>query len=140
MTQGVTFLQKSYDEYTKVDKPAVVTMSYEESDKKEELETVPVVLNNNNVNVVSDSNTNPNKEDFKNDDDNFFECKSGTSHEKASYNDDAKKIVKQATQEKSAIKKLNFLINLAMVTTDTKPVPEEPNTFTKAWNHPSANS
>ena len=50
----------------------------------------------------------------------------------ALYNDDANKIVEQATQEKSAIENLNFLINLAMVTTDTKPVPEEPKTFTKA--------
>ena len=43
-------------------------------------------------------------------------------------------------EEKSAIKNLNFLIDLAMMTTDTKPVPEEPKTFTKAWNHPNASS
>ena len=44
----------------------------------------------------------------------------------ASYNDDDNKIVKQATKEKTAIKNLNFLIDLAMVTTDIKPIPEEP--------------
>ena len=27
-----------------------------------------------------------------------------------------------------------------MMTKDTKPVSEEPKTFTKAWNHPKANS
>ena len=58
----------------------------------------------------------------------------------ALYNNDATKTIKQATQEKSAIKNLNFLINLVMVTTDTKPIPEEPKTFTEAWNHPNANS
>ena len=58
----------------------------------------------------------------------------------ASYNDDANKIVKQATQEKSGIENLNFLMDLALVIIDTKPVSEEPKTFTKAWNHPNAKS
>ena len=58
----------------------------------------------------------------------------------ASYNDNANKIVKQAMNENRAIKNLNFLINLSLVTTNTKPVPEEPKTFTKAWNHPNPNS
>ena len=64
------------------------------------------------------------------------------NHEKLQvlYNDDANEIVEQVTQERSAIKNLKFLINLAMVTTDTKPNPEEPKTFTEAWNHPKANS
>ena len=35
-------------------------------------------------------------------------------------------MIKQATQGKSAIKNLNFLIDLVMVTSDIKPVPEEP--------------
>ena len=48
--------------------------------------------------------------------------------------------MKQATQEKNAIENLHFLIDLAMVTTDTKPLPKEPKTFTEAWNHPNANS
>ena len=44
----------------------------------------------------------------------------------ALHNDNANKIVEQATQEKNAMVHLNFLIDLAMVTTDAKPVPEEP--------------
>ena len=50
----------------------------------------------------------------------------------ASYNEDANKIIKEATQDKNAIKNLNFLIDLTMVTSDTKPIPEEPMTFAKA--------
>ena len=57
-----------------------------------------------------------------------------------SYNDDANKIIKQATNEKSAIENLNFFIDLSLVITDTEPIPEEPNIFTKAWNHPNPNS
>ena len=56
------------------------------------------------------------------------------------YYDDANKIVKLAMNENSAIKNLNFLFNLSMVTTDTEPVPKEPKTFTKAWNHLNPNS
>ena len=36
----------------------------------------------------------------------------------ALYNEDANKIIKEATQNKNAIKNLNFLIDLAMVTSD----------------------
>ena len=57
----------------------------------------------------------------------------------ASYNADANKIVEHATQEKSDIENLNFLVDLAMATSCTKPVPEEPKTFAKAWNHPNVN-
>ena len=56
------------------------------------------------------------------------------------YNDDANKIIKQAMNKKSAIKNSNFLINSSMVMTKTKCAPEEPNTFTKAWNHSNPNS
>ena len=49
---------------------------------------------------------------------------------KALYNDDTNKIIKEATQDK-AIKILNFLIDLAMVTTDTILVPEETTTLLK---------
>ena len=35
------------------------------------------------------------------------------------YNEDANKIIKQATNEESAIENLNFLIDLAMVTNNT---------------------
>ena len=38
------------------------------------------------------------------------------------------------------VKNLNFLINFAMVTADTMPVPEKPTTFNKAWNYLNANS
>ena len=48
------------------------------------------------------------------------------------YNDDANKIIEQEN--------LNFLIYLAIVTNDTKPIPEEPKTFNKAWDHPNKNS
>ena len=41
----------------------------------------------------------------------------------ALYNDDAKKIIKEAMQD-NVVENLNFLINLAMVTTDTMPVLE----------------
>ena len=54
--------------------------------------------------------------------------------------DDANKIVKQATQEKSAIEDLNFLIHLVMVTKDIKTVSEETKSFNKACDHPNANS
>ena len=56
------------------------------------------------------------------------------------YNDDANKIIDQATWEKSAVNNLNFLINLAMVTNNTKTFPEEPKNFTDARDHPNMNS
>ena len=55
-------------------------------------------------------------------------------------NDDANKIIEQATQEKNAIQNVNVLIDLAMVTNDTKPTPEESQTFNKAWNYPRKDS
>ena len=53
----------------------------------------------------------------------------------ASYKEDVNKIIQKAIQDK-AIKNLSFLINLAMVTTDTMPVPEEPTTFAKVGTIP----
>ena len=50
LTQDMNFLQKSYGEYSKVEKPVLVTMSYEGLDDEEELETVPIVSKNNNNN------------------------------------------------------------------------------------------
>ena len=50
----------------------------------------------------------------------------------ASYNNNANKIIEQAVKAISAIKNLNFLIDLAMVTNNTKPVSEEPNTLNKS--------
>ena len=73
MTQDETSLQKSYGEYTQVEKPVVVTTSYEGSDKEEELEVIPVVDTNNSINyTVSDSDSDSSEEDFKNRKDNFF--------------------------------------------------------------------
>ena len=51
----MTFLQKSYGEYSKFEKPVVLNTSYEGSNDEEELQKVPVENNNNNVNVVTNS-------------------------------------------------------------------------------------
>ena len=66
-----------------------------------------------------------------------YQCKSGPSYEKTSYNDDANKIIKEVMQV-NVTKHLNFLINLAMVTMNTNQVPEESDFFNEAWNHPDA--
>ena len=102
------------------------------------------------VNIVSDSNS----DDIKNDNDNFFDEDidnkvKATPHTtinakviramkkmQASYNDDAKKIVLQAAKEKSAVKNLNFLIDLVMATNYTKPVPEQPKPSMKLGTMP----
>ena len=55
MTKDVTFLQKSYGEYSKVEKPVLVTTSCESSDDEEEFEMVPKINNYENSNVVNDS-------------------------------------------------------------------------------------
>ena len=67
------FLKKSHGEYTKVEKPVSVTTSYEGSNDEEEFKTIPVINNNNNVNIVSDSNSDDSLDDIKNTDDNFFD-------------------------------------------------------------------
>ena len=72
LTWDVIFLQKSNGEYTKVKKCAVLTMSYEQSDEEQEPKMVPVIINDNNMNVVSDSNSDSSEEDFENNEDNFF--------------------------------------------------------------------
>ena len=136
MTQGVTFLQKSYGEYTKVKKPALVTMSYEGQDNEEELKMVPVINNNNNLNVVSDPN---NYDDIKNDNNNFFdkdiddEVKAtlqtaintkvvcAIKKLQALYNNDANKIIKNATK-KACHQEFKLPDGSSMVTNDTKPV------------------
>ena len=73
LTQDVTFLQKSYSEYTKVENPAVLIMSYEGLDKEEELKIVSAENNNNNVNVVSVSNSDSSGEDFESYKENVFD-------------------------------------------------------------------
>ena len=135
----MTFLQKSYGEYSKIEEPLLISMSYEDSDEKEELKTVPIISKNNFENFNSDSTvTLKTKITTKTFSTKILMTKSkrppkplsspsGSSDEKiqALYNDDSNKIGEQAMQEKNAIKNLNLLINLAMVTNDTKPVPEE---------------
>ena len=72
LIQAVIFLQKSYGEHTKVEKPVLLTMSNERSDDDEELKTVktvPVINNDNICNLDSDSDSD---NDIKNDDQNFF--------------------------------------------------------------------
>ena len=58
------------------------------------------------------------------------------SYEKlqALYNDDTNKIVEDATHVKVS-ENLNFFIDLAMITTESIPVPAEPASFNEAWNH-----
>ena len=59
----MTFLQKSCIEYSKVEKPFLVTMKYEGSDDEKELEVVPIFnQNNNSSNVVSHSNSGNNND------------------------------------------------------------------------------
>ena len=61
MTQDATFLHIPYGEYSKVEKPILVTMSYEKLDNEEENKAVlKVSQNNNGSNVVSDSNSDSN--------------------------------------------------------------------------------
>ena len=130
-------------------------MSYEGSNEEEELEIVPIDNKNNNVNVVSDSNSDSSDEVFKNNEENFFDedindqvialpittvnAKVIWAKLQALYNDGANKIIKEVMQVKVS-KNLNFLIVLAMVTTETMPVPEEPVSFNEAWNHSNATS
>ena len=89
-------------------------MSYKGSDDEEELQTIPVVNNNNDINIVSDLDSD---DDIKNDNKIFFhkdindEVKATpktTVNKKvvcsikklqALYNNDANKIVKQATKK-----------------------------------------
>ena len=73
LTQYVTFLQKSYSKYTQVEKPVVLTTSYEGSDKEEEHEIIPAVSNDNSVNIVSYFESDLSEEEFQNSKDNFFD-------------------------------------------------------------------
>ena len=63
----MTFLQKSYIEYSKVEKPVLVTTSYEGLDDEEELKMVPVVnQSNNHSNAISNFNSDSNNENQEN--------------------------------------------------------------------------
>ena len=58
LTSDVTFLQMSHGEYSKLEKPILVAISYEGSSDEEELRTVPIISksNNNNLNTNSEIN------------------------------------------------------------------------------------
>ena len=58
LTRDVTFLQKSYGEYSKVEKPVLVTMSYEGPNDEGELD--PIINNVNDSNIVTDSDRDTN--------------------------------------------------------------------------------
>ena len=58
----------------------------------------------------------------------------------ALYTKNANKIIEQATKEKSAIKNLNFLIDLVMVFSNIEPALDKPQTLNEAWNHPNKKS
>ena len=134
LTQDVTFLDKSYSECRKVEKPVILTMNYERSNGEEEPEIVPVECNNNGVNIVTNSDNDLSNDDLKNNEENLFDeevddkvisttkptlnAKAVWAMKKlqALYIDNVNKIIKDATHVKIS-KKLNFLIDLAMVTT-----------------------
>ena len=129
LTWDMTFLQKSYSEYSKVEKPVLVTLSFEGSDEEDELKTFPIISQTNkNNHLVSNSNSDSdgkNQENIFNEDigkevkvtpNTTFNAKvvHAMKKLKASYNNNANKIIKQATQEKCAIENLNFLIDPTM--------------------------
>ena len=112
----MTFNQKSYGGDSKVEKPVVVTMSYNGSDDEEELQMVPAINNNNknnnnNYNAVSDSESNNKSKENHFDEDINEEIKADLKTTinikvvhamkklQALYDDDANKIVKEAAQE-----------------------------------------
>ena len=126
-------------------------MNYERSDDEKELKMVPIVgQNNNKSDVLRDSNSNSDNKSqenlFDKDINKEVEMTPKTTFNtkvvwalkklQASNNNDANKTVKQATHVKGAIKNLNFLIDLAMLSNDIKLTMEEPQTFNEAWNHP----
>ena len=102
-----------------------MTMSYEWYNE-EELQMVFAINNNNDINVVSDLTVMMTSNDVKNISDKDIDDKVEKTPKttinakvvltikklQALYNDDANKIIKKVTKEKSAIKNLNFLINL----------------------------
>ena len=112
----MTFLQKSYRTYSKVENPVLVTTSCEGLDDEEKLEMVSVVSqSNNNYNAVSDSKSENNDTEAEGNDvdDDIYEevvampkttinTKVVQARKKlqASYSNNTNKIVKQATQKK----------------------------------------
>ena len=136
----MTFVQKSYGECSKDEKPLLVTTSYYGLDDEEVLKMVPIISNSNNNYLDSDSDSDTdiesdNKNVFHKDiDDKVTAAPKTTINTKvvwamkklqASYNDNANKIIKQSVKEKDAIKNLNLLMNIDMVANKTKLTPEE---------------
>ena len=74
VTGDVTFLDKSYGEYHKIQQPVILTTSYERSDDEEELEIVSKNNNNNSdVNIVSNSNRDSSDDDLENNEEIFLD-------------------------------------------------------------------
>ena len=71
-----------------------------------------------------------------------YQCESGSVLKKlqASYNGNTNNNVKEAIQEKSASKNLNFLINLTIVANNTKPNEDEPQMLNEVRSHPHPES
>ena len=65
----MTFLQKSYGEWNKVEKVILIPMNYEESDGNEEVE----MISTNNQNSHNNDNTVSNSESKDNAEENLFE-------------------------------------------------------------------
>ena len=121
----MTFLQKFYFEYTKVEQPVVVTTSYEGLDKEEELKTVTVVINNNSINNVSDFDVTQVKNSSKMMMKTFWRRHQGLSQSNLSnhyqcilvwamkklqalYNDNANKVVEASNMRKKCHRKFKF--------------------------------
>ena len=139
LIKDVTFLNKSYGEWSKVEKPVLIPKNYDGLDDEEEIKMASTNKDNNNGNILRDS---------ENDDEakkNFFEewvndeikvtpkttlnpkmvC--AVKNLQASYNNDANNIFKQTVQEKVQKKIVFFVIDLAVaafVTEDTKSTEE----------------
>ena len=56
-----------------VSKSVMVTISYEGSDEEEELKMVPIISINNNINIVSDSNSDDSDNNIKNYNESIFD-------------------------------------------------------------------
>ena len=72
LTWDVTFLNKSYGDYNKVEKPVILTMRYVGSDKEEEFEIVSNNNNNGDMNIVSNSDSDSSNNNLENIEENFF--------------------------------------------------------------------
>ena len=117
--KDVTFLQKSYGDFSKVEKPVLVTRSYEGLDDEEKLEMIPVINQNSYsyYNVISNSKSKRHDEVmlFDKDFDVDIEINPKTTVNakvvcgmkklQALYNHDAKNNVKEVAQEQVPMKR-----------------------------------